>query len=138
MKIKKFLNKKFPLISSLPIYSLIFPIMALAQDTGGVPPVSYCPGDFKSIGHILNWFTCLIAGSVVPLLMSIATIMFIWGVIEYVINAEDSAKREEGRNFIIWGIISLFVLVSVWGIIKLLTGTFGFNSPTLVLPQLQQ
>lgn len=143
-------------ISHLAILSLfcfvLFPILVSAQgtstggststsgvSTGGAttPPAPFCPGGFDTIGHIFNFFTCLITGSIIPLLMSIATIMFIWGVIQYVINAEDSAKREEGRSFIIWGIIGLFVLVSIWGIIKLLTGTFGFNSATLVIPQLQ-
>lgn len=140
-----------PLVAFLLICSILFPVLVLAQvpsGTGVVQPTdingvgsvtstvpSFCPGGFGSITEILNYFTCLISGSVVPLLMSIATIMFIWGVIQYVINAEDSTKREEGRNFIIWGIIGLFVLVSIWGIVKLLTVTFGFNN---VIPQLQE
>ena len=102
-------------------------------NTGSSLP--FCPGDTQSIGGILNFFTCLLFQSVVPLLISIAIVVFIWGVIQYVINTDDVSKRAEGRNFMIYGIIGLFVIVSIWGLIKILTGTFGIN---FAIPQLQQ
>lgn len=68
--------------------------------------------------------------------MSVAFLVFIWGVIEFVIKA-DSKEKEKGKQFMIYGIIGLFVMTSIWGIIKLLTTTFGFNS-TVIIPTLNQ
>jgi hypothetical protein len=114
-------------------------VNALAQvlvtPPGTAATSSYCPGNTNDFAGILHFFICLITGAIIPLLITLGIASFIYGVVRYVINANDSAAREEGKQFMIWGIIGLFVIVSIWGLIKLLTGTFGFN---FVIPQLQQ
>ena len=45
--------------------------------------------------------------------------------IYYVINTQDEAKREKGKQFMIWGIIALTVMVCVWGLVSVLGNTFG-------------
>lgn len=102
--------------------------------TGGTAP-SVCGGGLNDIRGILNFFTCLITQSIIPLLITLAIVYFIYGVVKYIMNANEAAEREEGRKFMIWGIVALFVIVSIWGLVKLLAGTFGFN---FVIPQLQQ
>mgnify|MGYP005615483479 FL=1 len=94
---------------------------------------SFCPITITNIADFLNFFTCLISKSVIPLLIALAVIVFIWGVLKFIMNAEDSTKREEGRNFIIWGLVGLFVMVSIWGIVNILNNTFGVSN---VIPQL--
>jgi hypothetical protein len=60
--------------------------------------------------------------------------MFIWGVIKFfIINADEEAKREQGKQFMIWGIIALAVMLSVWGLVGILSNTFGLSGS--VLPQ---
>ena len=90
--------------------------------------------DDTQIGGILN-IVRKILNTLIPILITLGIIYFIYGVIQYMINANDSAKREEGRNFMIWGIVALFVITSIWGLVKLLAGTFGIG---FALPQLQQ
>jgi hypothetical protein len=55
-----------------------------------------------------------------------------WGVVQYILNNEEEAKREKGKQFMLWGIIALFVMFSVWGLIKVLGNTFGIQ---YVIPQ---
>ena len=62
--------------------------------------------------------------------------MFIWGVVQYVINGEEEAKKAKGKQFMIWGIIALAVMVSVWGLVSILTHTFGISSGKDFIPQL--
>jgi len=64
----------------------------------------------------------------VPVLISLAVLIFLYGVMTYIWNGGNQAKREEGRNFIIWGIIGLFVMVSVWGLVNLLSDTFNLDT----------
>ena len=110
------------------------PFSVLAA-TGNDVPTYTCPGNTSSVGGILTFFRCLIQGSVIPLLITLAIVFFIVGVIKYVLNANDPTKMEEGRSFMIWGIIGLFAIVSIWGLVQLLTGTFGIS---FSIPQLQQ
>ena len=83
---------------------------------------------------LANYFVCIISRSIIPLLFALAIAMFIWGVIQYVINTDEEAKKQKGKMFMIWGIIALAVMVSVWGLVGILRNTFGIEN---VIPQLQ-
>lgn len=74
---------------------------------------------------------------VIPLLIGIAVIVFLVGIIRYITAGEDEEKRRAGRNMMIYGIIGLFVMVSVWGLVNILTETFDTNvSGDHVIPDL--
>ena len=66
---------------------------------------------------------------VVPLLVTLGIIYFVWGIITYVI-ADDEEAKSSGRNRIIWGLVGLAVIVSMWGLVRLLTETAGVNNQT--------
>jgi hypothetical protein len=84
------------------------------------------------LGDVFNFVTCLISNSVIPLILTLAVVVFIWGVVQYVINTDDEAKKAKGRQFMIWGIIGLAVMVSVWGLVSILGNTFHIAN---VIPQ---
>jgi hypothetical protein len=63
---------------------------------------------------------------VVPLLFTLAAAAFVWGIVNYFfIHGGEEAKRAEGRQFVLWGIIGLAVLFSIWGFVNLLLSTLG-------------
>ncbi|KKU75646.1 MAG: hypothetical protein UY01_C0007G0024 [Candidatus Nomurabacteria bacterium GW2011_GWB1_47_6] len=100
---------------------VLSPAAAFAAITGNI---SSCGGGGLSpleqfickIGDILN--------IIIPILIVLAIVYFIWGVIQYVISDDEEAKQA-GRNRIIFGIIGLAVIVGVWGLVAILTQTFG-------------
>ncbi|MBI3572308.1 hypothetical protein HY091_02130 [Candidatus Kaiserbacteria bacterium] len=63
---------------------------------------------------------------VVPLIFALAFVVFLWGVLKYFfLHGGDEAKRSEGRQFVVWGVLGMVVLVSVWGIVNILLSTLG-------------
>jgi hypothetical protein len=63
---------------------------------------------------------------IIPLLYSLAFLFFIFGIARFFFSSNEE-HREQGRAFAIWGIIGLFVLFSIWGIVKILLSTLtGF------------
>lgn len=63
---------------------------------------------------------------VVALLFGLATVIFLWGVIQYVIaQAGDEKKLADAKRVMIWGIIGLFIMASAWGIVQVLCDFFG-------------
>ena len=100
-----------------------------------------CISAVNSGDHITNFcgLASLILGmlnkAVIPILMALAIVFFIAGVVQYVINPSSSEEREKGQQYMIWGIVGLFAIVSVWGLVAILTGTFGIEN---LIPQLQQ
>ncbi len=72
--------------------------------------------------------------SLVPLVVGLTLLYFMWGIFQLVrSNSEDS--RKEAVGVITYGIVSLFVMVSVWGLVSILTSTFFGGS--LIIPQLR-
>ncbi|MEK7144346.1 MAG: hypothetical protein AAB794_00570 [Patescibacteria group bacterium] len=75
-------------------------------------------------------FITLLNTVVVPVIAALAFAAFIWGAVNYFfLQAADEKKREEGRLFVLWGIIGLVVLFSVWGLVNLLLSTLGLTPP---------
>ena len=56
--------------------------------------------------------------------VALALLFFLWGLMKFVLNADNEEKRKEGKSVMIWGIIALFVMISVWGIVGILVNTF--------------
>ncbi len=81
--------------------------------------------DHTQFYHLVNYVICIIGSSVLPFIFGLAVLVFIYGVVQYMAGAEEEAKREQGRQFIIWGLIALFAMVSVWGLVRVLNNTFG-------------
>lgn len=91
-------------------------------------------GANPKLGNLFNYATCFIYNSAIPLVVALAVAMFIWGVVQYVINSDEEAKKAKGKQFMIWGIIGLVVMFGVWGIVKIVGTTFGIEN---AIPQLK-
>ncbi len=89
---------------------------------------------FDSILDILIWLKCIIVIAIIPLIFSAALLFFLWGVMKFIM-ASDSTKKEEGKKFIINGLIGLFVMTALWGIISIAGGILGTNNSTVPLLQ---
>ena len=87
----------------------------------------------KSIGNIFNFFSCILLKTIIPFLFTLATAGFIWGILQYFLNPDNEEKRKKGKSYMIWGIISLFVMISMWGLVGIISETFGIGT---LIPQL--
>lgn len=63
---------------------------------------------------------------IVPVIFALAFAAFIWGVVNYFfIHGDEEKKREEGKQFVLWGIVGMVVLFSVWGFVSIMLSTLG-------------
>jgi hypothetical protein len=87
---------------------------------------------------LVDYFGCILARSVVPVLFALALVVFLWGVTQFIMNSADENKRAQGKQFMVWGIIGLFVMFSVWGLVLLLQATINPGQDKLFIPSLPQ
>jgi len=73
---------------------------------------------------------------IIPLLGVIAFLVFVWGVARFIKSAGSEKEIKDSKNLLIWGVIGLFVLFAIWGIIAFLSNEFGFGSGIPVIPQI--
>ncbi len=83
--------------------------------------------DFGSVDGALDTVTDFI-NRLIPFVIGLAVLFFIWGLIKYITAGGDEGSRKEAINTIIWGIVVLFVMVSVWGLVNILVNTFGLEN----------
>lgn len=62
--------------------------------------------------------------ALVPFIFGIAVIGVLWGLTQYLFKAGDEKAQSEGRKVIFWGIITLFVMVSLWSFVNILSSLF--------------
>lgn len=75
-------------------------------------------GLIRSLGGIVN--------SLISLVAALALLYFFWGLARFILRAGDEKAREEGKQIMMWGIIALFIMVSVWGIVRFFSEDLGF------------
>ncbi len=63
----------------------------------------------------------------IPIIITLAVVYFFYGLAQYV-TAKDESGKQEARDTMIYGIIALFVMVSVWGLVGVIGTTFGITS----------
>jgi len=100
----------------------LFPVIALAAPSAG----------FGDIGKTAEILVNFINSTLVPLVFAIAFLLFLWGIFKYFIwGGGDEAKREEGKQLMLWAIIAFVVMISVWGIVKLISTGLGINDENI-------
>lgn len=104
----------------------IYPVLAL------VPTLAFA----QNLGN-LNALVTNVRGlinSILPVLLALAVLYFFWGLITYIRSAGDPAAAEKGKSIMIWGIVALFVMVSIFGILNWLMQTTGLNNTVIPTP----
>jgi hypothetical protein len=98
----------------LPISAYLLPTLAFAQDLGAFQTL------VDSIGTIVQ--------SLTPIVVALALLYFFWGLAKFILAAGNEVDRAKGRDIMIWGIVALFVMISVWGIVNLLDESLGLDT----------
>src|SRR4051812_25601670 len=74
---------------------------------------------YKIYDNILN--------PLIELAFIVALVVFLFGVMEFIRGAANEEKRTKGKQHMLWGIIGLFIMMGVFGIITILTDTLGIK-----------
>lgn len=66
--------------------------------------------------------------TLIPLLIGIAILLFVYGLVMFILAADDEEARSKARLKMVWGVIAIFVMVSVWGLVNVLDNFFNLNT----------
>lgn len=105
--------KKVVALTSLGAFAL--PLVSLAA--------------INNVSDVGEFIIETINGVLVPVLFAVAFIVFLWGAFKtFIIGANNDTAKEEGKGFMLYGLIGFFVMVSIWGLVNILVGTFDFGN----------
>ena len=77
------------------------------------------------ITEFLNLINRIILNPLILLAFAVASIVFFWGVLQFIASETSDDNREKGKRKIFWGLFGMFIMISAYGLIRLITGTFG-------------
>lgn len=70
----------------------------------------------------------------IPLLMALAVVAFFWGLIRFISKSGNPEEAKKGRGIMLWGIIVLFIMVAIWGLVQFIAGNLGVSTGGAVVP----
>ncbi|MCA9354800.1 MAG: hypothetical protein KC877_04745 [Candidatus Kaiserbacteria bacterium] len=73
-------------------------------------------------------FNKIILFPTIALLSAVAFLVFLWGLAEYFMNANNEQARQQGVKHITWGIIGLVVMISAYAILTVAANTIGIGT----------
>ena len=73
----------------------------------------------------------VILNPLIVLLFALALVFFLWGVFQYVVMQDSESAHEQGRKHMFWGLIGMFIMFSVFAIMRLIAGTFNLPPPAV-------
>lgn len=62
------------------------------------------------------------------LFISLAIVVFFWGIVKFIWNAGDQKTIDEGKKMIVWGLVGILVIVGIWGIVGFIQETLGIGT----------
>ncbi len=107
--------RKFITTSILALSTMTVPVIALAQ----VSPASVTTGLLGALGGI-----SVLLNGLIGVAITLAIVVFFWGLIKYLFVGGAEGKAE-GLKIMFYGVVTIFVMISVWGLVELLQYTFG-------------
>lgn len=107
-----------------------------------VPSFSYAATlGFGSLVELADTLATGVVTSLGYLMFALAVVAFLSGMVKFIWAARngDAGKGvENGKQFMLWGLIALFVMFSVWGIIIFVQGVFNIKGNTsIVIPNIE-
>jgi hypothetical protein len=98
-----------------------------------LPAIAFAARPLNSFTDLILIFIDLIIATL-PLIAGLALLAFFWGMAKFILKAGSEDGREEGKQVMKWGIVALFVAVSLFGILTFLYNEFQFGN--IGIPQL--
>lgn len=79
----------------------------------------------QAIDNLITKANQKILNPLIALLFGFAVIYFLWGTFEFIKNYDSPEERGKGAQHMLWGIIGMFIMISVFGIMNLIANTIG-------------
>ena len=97
------------------------PAFAFAQDLSNVNQLVSAIGDLVNLA--------------LPIVVGIALLAFFWGLVKFIFAQGNEESKADAKKIMLWGLIALFVMVAVWGIVRFIGTALGINQgDTIIVP----
>jgi hypothetical protein len=85
---------------------------------------------FAALGNIDSLVTDIgsIVNKIIPIIFAVALLGFFYGLVKYIFGKEDD--KAQAKKTMIWGVVALFIMASVWGLVRFIGEAVGVDQDT--------
>ncbi len=106
--------------------SFLLPAFAFAQSPAG---------NLGYFGNFANEAIKVVNNILIPLVFALAFLVFVWGLLKYFIfGGGNTESQEQGKQLMIWGVVAFVVMVSLWGIVSVISTSLQIGGGTVKIP----
>jgi hypothetical protein len=99
-------------------------LAVLAYALAAAPAASASSG-LNYLDGVLGKIADVIVNPLIRLLFAASLVLFAWGIVKFVRGAGDESERSIGRRHMLWGIVGMAIMVSVFAVIQIALGPLG-------------
>ncbi len=106
------INKKLGAVLGGVVLAVL-PLAVFAQDS--------------NLTTIRNMATAIrnIVDILIPVVFGLGVLAFFWGLVKYLFGSDHD--KEQAKKTMLWGVVAIFVMSAIWGLVRFLGTTFGVN-----------
>ena len=107
----------------------------LALGVFAFPFISFAATTLTGIDNLVT-DAGTIVNKVIPIMFALALLGFFWGIVQYIFGSEED--KASAKKTMIWGVVALFVMSSIWGLVAWLGTASGVGTgtvPTVGIPK---
>ncbi|MGM0482458.1 MAG: hypothetical protein ACQEP6_01155 [Patescibacteria group bacterium] len=82
--------------------------------------------EFGDVDTLLDTILSLL-DTIILIILALALVFFLWGVAKFILNAGDPEEQSKGKQVMFWGLIGLFVMTAVWGLVAFIQDQLGIQ-----------
>lgn len=99
-------------------------VPAITFGASSAVDTSYISSLLTAVGNIIN--------ILIPILVGLCVLAIMWGLFQYLKGGAE--EKEKGRAIMIWGVVAVAVMVSIYGLVGILQSTFGITGTETITP----
>lgn len=82
--------------------------------------------------ELLQKFVSVIVNPILRMAMVGALVVFLYGMFNFIRKGDQSEARTTGQQHMLWGLVGLAIIVSVFAILRIIIGTIGAETPAII------
>ena len=82
---------------------------------------------YADVDSFIASVNLLIINPLIVFLFALAVVYFLYGVFQFILNAENEEKKTSGKSHMLWGIVGITIMMGVWTILNIVIATFNIQ-----------
>jgi len=79
---------------------------------------------------LINKLVDYIVNPAILVVFTLGFFLFLWGLVMFLWHIDEGGENAVGKRHMVWGIVGMLIMVSVYGIINIIDSTFQLNFGT--------